>query len=508
MNSQRDGTAALPDLSGFESASSGGRGLFVAALVGWFVITVTGAAVCAAIAVALSGLAWPDRPMAAVFFPSMAGFALLLGAWLARRDWFNWRLETDSDGLTIWRLFSKRQVSWSQVTDASSVTGMSGNITYSLKTAAGTVAVSDPLQSTSASLNLSVFHHLRKLGKLEAYQAPKATHTLLEPIPDNVPAEIDWHNPKPPNWSITAVVMICLVLAIPAVILIGRHFKALKDFGFLSHGGNAIVLGIVALFRERLIVAKNASVRQDGLEIRTGRRLLFLRWTEIGHAHWDAARKTFAIGRSKWSDVGAIPFRPSDPDSGLMILAIIRQLRAAHHNPPVAVPPVLLPLLALTPTPSAHSFRTGDEAVELRPIRARMAITMVSVIVIESVLFMVLPTLLPLPRLFVYALIASNVIILPVLVAHALRVYRADSEGVSLTSPIRRQTVNWREVAAYIVQRSDSGITRRTLKDSSGGTLMSFAFIDGVRPETDRFTAFVDAQLASVRQDNVPRMMR
>jgi hypothetical protein len=329
------------------------------------------------------------------------------------------------------------------------------------------------------------------------------------PIPDDVPDEMDWHHPNPPNWSIAAAVVVVIMIAAPLAYFFGHKIELGSLWNMFSHWGGLLVVWAYKSLRDRLIMARSVAIRRDHLEMRTPRGCVVLQWADIRYVHWDNARKSLALGRATYTDVGVIPYLATDPDSAACILDIIRHLRLAHHTPPVAIPTQLLPGLYSGSVAPVKAFSDGD-AVEVKiamgPVQLALALLCVAPALaiwwlardplrarwITTVWVFVAP-------LALVALAVASMFV-------ARTVYRADSRGITVKLLLKRRFIDWRDVAAYVVTPGRK--VSRELMDPSGRVLLRIPFSERAHPNAERFIAFLDARLSAVRQQDMPTLVR
>jgi hypothetical protein len=492
----------LPELD----CVSTGKGMVIIVVVAWLMVSAIAGALCGVVyAVIRFGRSTPFNLVE--FIAVSAAFGVVAALLMLRTNWFDCQWSTDSSGLTIRGLSRERRVEWSAITQATGKAAESDKIVCTLKTSSGKIVVSDLLGSTGGLIGASIYQHLRKYGKGDESLLSPSARTFWTPIPGEIPSEMDWHNPHPPDWPLTLVVALLVLIAVPLVYYLGPNVRWGDAWKYLHQfAAGVIPLGYFK-FRERLIAARTVSVRHDGIEMRTARRMVYVPWRDIGCVQWHQQQNTLTIGRSSYSDVGMIRYRADDLSSAILILAIIRQLRLVHHKPPVAIPRPLLPMLGATAALAIGQAISGP--VEVRPTSAFPLVVTVLVLIVEAmVVFMLWGTGI-FPVIGLVALAAANLLAIgAVLRAHS-RIYRADSEGITLTSLGRSTHVSWQEVAQYVVKPvAGSSTVRRILKASSGYTLLTLPLSQASRPDIDLFNAYVDARLSAVRQDGTRVLMR
>lgn len=492
------------DLPELDSVSTG-RGMLTIVVIGWIVLSALAGAACGVVySLFRFGR---SSPFILIEFIAVSAACAFVAALLMRRvNWFDYQWTTDSSGLTVRGLFRERRIGWSEITQATGKAGAGEMTVCTLQTSSGKITFADTFGSTGGLIGASIYQHLRKYGKGDESLLSPSARTFWTPIPREIPEEMDWHNPKPPDWPLTLVIAAIVLIAVPLVYYLGPSIRWGNAWSYLHQFAIAIIPLGYFKFRERLIAARSVAVRHDGIEMRTARRMVYVPWRDIGCVQWHQQHNTLTIGRSTYSDVAMIRYRADDLSSAILILAIVRQLRAAHHKPPVAIPKPLLPMLGIAGAWMAGG-PTGSEPVEAHQPKGPVLVLGIVTFVLEIVVVVMVWQWLAFPWYAIVALIIANLAAVRLLLRSITQVYRADTEGITSTALGRRKVIRWQEVSQYVV-KPIAGASRRILKDSSGGTLLSLALPEGSRPEIDHFLAYVDAKLAAVRQDNTRVLMR
>lgn len=498
----------MRDLPELDSVTWGNGSMYALNVIGWIVVAVLLGALCGAAAILLVRLVLGRWPAIMVCIAISVGFVGLIAAWCTRRNWFDWQWTTDAEGLTIRGLFRTRRVAWSEITEARGDAKSSGKI-YVLKTHS-TKLVATELHGGGELFGASVYQHLRRFGKADESLLTPGARTFWMPIPREVPDEMDWHNPKPPNWSIAAAVMIAIVIAVPLAYYLGSKIKLHTWWNVLPHNGWLLIAWAYKMLRERLIMARSVAIRHDHIEMRTPRGLVFLPWTDIRYVHWDNSRRTLGLGKAIFTDVAVIPYRPDWPDSAACILAIIRHLRLARHTPPVTIPAQLVPMMYSGEIAPVSAFAKGD-AVEFKAGSASLAMTTVLLCTVPGAIIW---WLIRDPARMFRTRIPDWIFILPmvflalgvVIFFVAITTYRADSRGITVSFLGRRKFIDWREVASYVVTPGRRG--SRALMDASGRVLLKLPLYERADPSAESFAAYLDARLAPVRRDDLPTLTR
>lgn len=493
----------LPELD----CVSTGRGMIVVVVIAWLLVSAIAGALCGVVySVIRFGRSTPFSLVE--FIAVSAAFAVVAALLMIRTNWFDCQWTTDSSGLTIRGLSRERRIEWSEITQASGKPMTGDKIACTLKTSSGKMSIPDLFDDGGGLVCASIYQHLRKYGKADESLLSAAARTFWTPIPHEIPQEMDWHNAHAPDWPLTIVVAVLVLIAVPLAYYLGPRVHWGDAWSYLHQfAAGVIPLGYFK-FRERLIAVRSVSVRHDGIEMRTARRMVYVPWRDIGCVQWHQQHNTLTIGRSSYTEVGMIRYRADEPSSGILILAIIRQLRSVHHKPPIVLPKPLLPILGLSGAWLAAG-QPADEPVTVRPTGVSRLIVTVPLLVVATTFVVTFWRIGMFPASALIALGAVDLLVAGALLRACTQVYRADSEGITLTALGQRKRVRWQEVAQYVVKPiAGSSTVRRILKDSSGGILLILPLPQASRPDIDYFHAYIDARLATVRQDNTKVMMR
>ena len=500
MDTQQLQLADLPEL---DSVTSGGRGLRIVSMIGLAVVSLFFGALVAAI-YALIRVEGQHAQFTLVesLVVGVAG-AVVSALLMLRTNWFEYQWTTDSTGLTIKGLSRTRRIDWSQVIDVKAKAMAGDKVSCTVRTTVGKITLSDMFDDHSGLLAASLYQHLRRYGKAAESILTRGARTFWMPISREVPNEMDWHDPKPPEWSVTLAVTVLVLVAVPVIYYLGPRVDWGQAWNFLHQFAAAIIPLGYRKFRERLIAAHVVSVRHDGIEMRTARRLIYLPWREVKYVQWQQ-QNTFTIGKSTYRDVAIIRYRRNDPDSAAVVLSIIRQLRAVHHTPPVVIPaPMRSMLIGNTQWQSTDVSK--DAPLQVRPMKAQLLVIAGVAIAFEISLVTSLWKCGTISGIIFCSICILNAIGIISMIHQATTIYRADSEGITVTSFGKRKLIKWHDVTSYTVSPVSSTIAaKRVLKDFSGHTLFWIVINEGVRPDHDRFLAYLDAKLAPVRQNPTP----
>lgn len=499
----------MRDLPELESVTTGNAVTRAVTILGLVVVSVVlGALAAGAIWLLVNLFTRQSMPLLYGIVIGLAA-ATTAAAFMARDKTFDWKWTIDSDGITIHGLYRTRHIGWSEITSAE---GKPRSNSYNLRTATSQFAIADMMQSQGEVIGASLYQHLRRYGKADESLLTPGARTFWIPIPDEVPKEMDWHHPNPPNWSILMGATIAIMIAVPIAYFLGSRFKFGDLFGWVQHWAVPLALWAYKKLRDRLIVARSLSIRGDHIEMRTARSMLYLNWRDINYVHWDNTHKSITLGKGQFTSVAVIPYLENDRDSAASILAILRQLRLAHHTPPVPIPTLLLPKL-YEGASAPITMYPGDEAAEIK---------------LNNGLAGAVPVLLTILPLGFIAWLMSDIkrlmetdwlpkallapvvgLALGVAVVFLMRTtYRADANGITIKTLLKSRFIDWREITAYTVASSSGAKSKRMLTDSAGQVVLTTPYLDETQPHIERFTALLDARLAHVRQHHLPTLIR
>jgi hypothetical protein len=228
--------------------------------------------------------------------------------------------------------------------------------------------------------------------------------------------------------------------------------------------------------------------------------MIYIPWREVSYVQWNQQHSIFTIGRSTYRDVAIIRYRREDPASATVILSIVRRLRAVHHTPPVVIPPPMRTML-IDKVEWQSSVLASTESVEARTAkRSAVAVGVFSVAFMTAMLVVLLTTK-AFPPIAIAGLAIADAMSAVFWIGQATTVYRANPEGITVSSFGKRRLIRWHDVTSYtIVPIPGTNATKRILKSFSGRPLLMLALAEGIRADNDVFLAYLDARLAPVRQ--------
>lgn len=490
-----------PDLPELESVSVGGGSYEALIKLIWLLISIgVGFAVMlvyVAIWLPLKSLWQNIYGVLLIGSISALLFALITALFT---NWFDFSCKTDSQGITVRGILRKRFISWQdmQILKVKTVKSDKGTMNV-LKVTGLQIPVTRLFGIDWEILAASIWQHLRKFGKADdSYLSPGA-RSLWMPIPGDVPMEMDWANPKAPNWPVllAAAIFVLFLVAIGWLLSVNGWLD--KSVNSLFHMANGIIPVVYIAIRDRLMMARSVSIRADRFEAVTPRGRIDLPWSKIKNIHWDK-NHSLIIGASTsaFGKVAVIPFLKNDPDSPRPMLSIIRRLRSSEQPMAIIIPEFLLTSDVITP-----AF-ANDDIVEWRRV-SRFA---TCVAVFMNVFLIMIAIRI---KSFFHNIIPEPVIpiLFGILILYNLlaiwrfsKTYKADANGITIGTVFNSRLIKWHEISRYSVKRSSfNNMYTRTLLDTSGRRLLTLNIAGGYSADADRFAAYLDMKLAHVRQD-------
>lgn len=502
----------FPDLPGLESVSGGSwawAGVY--AFLGIILGAVPGLIAGLALRLAKSRPDNTERLLYDLLTAATIGAAaglLVAAAVILKKDFV---FKTSRDGLTARGIRRCRFLPWGEIMETSVRKRWTGEAVYVLTTERHTVIL-PPSEGISSAFAASVWQHLRRFGRQDDSFLTEEARSFWVPIPEEVPVELDWHNPSAPSWPLMGAAAIVVIL----LALVWHFREFIFDDGRLSglfHAFSGAVGGGLAAFSRRLFTVSQCSVRTDYFEARTAVGPVFLEWEDVRAAGW--ARGGLSVRGAGLRTRADIPFTPADQQSVFVVLSILRRLRELPHIPPVAIPE---PLRSSAWLRAAVDAAPSPDFVELRqPASIRIAIftgMLLSAALLTGISFV---SAMPIPPAARWALrFAAAVDALLGFVMLKGRSLRADTDGITYSHPFGSRFVRWSQIASYRVRQSRQsqdmiafaltepgqapGPVTYTFRDCTGRVLLSFMPFG---PEEDRQTlaAIIERRLASLKQE-------
>lgn len=251
--------------------------------------------------------------------------------------------ETNSDGIIVRGFFGRGFLRWSDVQEVrirhNPLTG--GPCCY-----LSSQSVTIPIRFEDPRFVASVWQHLTRHGHQDGLAIPPEAARYFAPLPDDIPAEVTWENPRRIRvWA----------YRIGLGLLYGSWSVAMIWWVWTrnTHSCGDALIAYPALYgpvlliqwcRRPLLTARRITVMPDRLIAEVGTRSRSIAWGDIRSAIWAKNRIEITARRT----VLYIPWRLDDPASNKLVLALIRRLRSEPR-------PVQLPLPAgLVTTPAAR----------------------------------------------------------------------------------------------------------------------------------------------------------
>lgn len=325
----------LPDLPALESVQTrGNASLWIVMVYGSFIMWQS------ALVALLSWRYWRYVEPSA-YWP-LGLFAVLI-LWLVVRVLTGYTsFATDPQGLTMRGPLFRKFVPWVDVREARSKV-RSNRTTLVLTTDRGTRSISPGATGSSEGevVVASAWQHLRRLGKAGAVELSEQALKLWEPIPGDVPWELDWGGPPKKSAKIGNVIGAAFF---PAMILTMVIWDPRMSLFYAPIFIISLVMLEKTLFLPELRkVARQVSIRPDGIQAKMLFGDSYLPWATVTSAWWQSQNNIgYLCVRSKGPDAEVwLPYTLGKRESEQMVLSTIRYLRSA--GTPQAVPmPVIV----------------------------------------------------------------------------------------------------------------------------------------------------------------------
>ena len=303
----------------------------------WPVVLVYGGFAVWQVAI-LCILLWKYRQYVGQQAYAIVGLIVALVLWVGLRLLLSYTyFKTDSNGIAMRGPLLRRFIAWSDVQQAAT-RRRGSRVSVVLKMARGRASIQPgALGSTEGeSIVASMWQHLRRVGKANGIELGETSRNLWQPIPDDVPTSVDYDVQKRPASRIGAV---CGLLLPPVAVVMVAIVARKEAFGVLP------LFGLMVLAMEKWTILPSircrpwhVAVRPDGLLAKMTFRDVYVPWSSVATAHWEA---TGLVVTSKGPDAQVrLSYSLGDASSELFIQSVIRYLRTAGI--PQAVP---LPML-------------------------------------------------------------------------------------------------------------------------------------------------------------------
>ncbi|MEN6372724.1 MAG: hypothetical protein ABFD64_12020 [Armatimonadota bacterium] len=238
-----------------------------------------------------------------------------------------YRFKTDANGLTMIGVLHRRFIPWINVKEALITKTKISNYSLVLKTQHGTVK----FEPRNWGLIASTWQHLGRLGRADSMVLPPQALAFWEPVPDDVPQELDWSKKSAAGDIISASVVVLFFGGI--AIYLWFSVKTLW-----SPMGLLIIWLTISMFimlkwlllPEALHKPWRIRVREDYIEANLPFSKAYIPWSEITSAHFannNSSELIIKYGRRK-SEI-RIFYMQGKKELEDLVLAIIRKLRAS-----------------------------------------------------------------------------------------------------------------------------------------------------------------------------------
>ncbi len=234
-------------------------------------------------------------------------------------------------------------VPWADVKNAyrKRADGLTGSQAVVLQTDVRTVRIHPHGMSgspvRSAIVIASIWQHLRRLGKHGGIELPPAALSLWEPVPAEVPDEVDWHASKSARMEPTmtsAVLGVFVVLIAYGFITSSHSAPSMALYGFVML---ALFAGFGTMVRRSLGVATDARADMGGIEVDSALWKGYISWREVTQAWYEADGLALRFGTERRTiRIKAFTRQNLDGETDQLILACIRHIRASC--PQIALP--------------------------------------------------------------------------------------------------------------------------------------------------------------------------
>lgn len=280
---------------------------------------------------------FPHPPqLAAVIMATLLVLALVYPRHL--RPNLSW--QTDGVGLTESGLLHRRRIEWTAIDEAKTLRKLGRGHFCSIRS--GRTRISIPISPVSLGPQAnglvlgSIWQQLRRAGRVEDIELPMDLQTLWWTIPQSIPREIDWENPRPAGRGRMLLGSAVALVATIAWIWFGTHMDV-----FIWVLPCALILATALVLRPSKATPKSFRLRDDGFETETiGGSRLSGSWVDITRVLW--ALDSLQLCFSRPGECVCIPYI-ADGGSPELVLGVIRRLRETDHPQLVTIPEHLWP---------------------------------------------------------------------------------------------------------------------------------------------------------------------
>ena len=345
---------------------------------------------------------------------------------------------------------------------------------------------------------------LRRHGKQHLLPIKEQALSLWDTIPDDLPADLEWENPRRVQRTILYATTVCIILVTLGLgfttitILQERH----SDTAFLAV--MTIVYAFVIWFgivHQNRLQPIRASLRGGVLEIQTVSRSISLKASDVSSAWWGEPGMLHLKTVDKVHLL--IPLDSIYDKSSMMVLGIIRWLRTADNPIAISIPDILRSTnnynIQTTDTDTVLAMDCVDVRISTGEKLGLMGMGLMITIPMVSLILEKQPT----RSIVITDFIIATIICALIWWATGIVAISANSEGVIKTSLWRKQLVRWTDIADFTFGfRAGSGIQYQSLRyilwASDGRPLLSIYRLWGSKNDWERFFFVFHIGLAKV----------
>lgn len=407
---------------------------------------------------------------------------VIINLWVVWSLLFNeYYWKSDENGLTARAILRKRSIPWADVDKVIYDRNDLKLITTTKKITVGPLRNDDGLY-----LACSIWQHLKRHLKADDSDLPDGADSLWDKIPDTLPREMEWINPKPAKIIFNALISFVVTVGISIGTYSVPGYKG--NEAFIMPAFFTISIGIIcgSILWQQLITARQFHLDGDRFEAVRAYSAIQASFSDITRVVCEMSILTLSIRRKKVQ----IPYDASDESSQKIILALIRVLRAHGHLKTTPIPDELRNPRVMPPVPSWESIKLGLTKSERVLISGFCSFPAFAVL---------LNWVISPKRTHSEAFFGFGLAVLAVIAYQAIRSYQItiDSEKFVKSCLMWSRSINWTDVAEYqIVTPKQRGPRQRLLKDSNGKVLMDVSFGIGTWSDRVRFNNYLDSILA------------
>ncbi|MHB1455697.1 MAG: hypothetical protein ACYC0V_02165 [Armatimonadota bacterium] len=247
--------------------------------------------------------------------------------------------KTDPEGIFRKSMLNRQYIRWDEVIYVETIYS-EDETAYILKSDKSSIRVTE--EEGNLKLIASIWQHLDKVDKSDGMLLSKGAFAAWEPVSNDVPEVVVWINPNPPRYRIYASLVIigCLIFVVTIVQLV------IENSGFTSRLSaicwstvTLVVFGKFMLDTSVYSVPKGISITEDILNAEMYFRSLDVKLSQVKDANWEELSLRIRYQHRKTI---LIPYIPGNPNSKMLMLAIIRRLRLSPSLMFMPIPKELL----------------------------------------------------------------------------------------------------------------------------------------------------------------------